>query len=408
MGLLMFFPWSCRRRKRTTPRGRHCPPRWRPTLEVLERRCVPALVVTAPHALAEFGAALQPTQTLAPDPITVTAGVPFTDVLAHVSLKDEAGWSVAIDWGDGTPASTGGLMPNARGGYDVVGRHTYAQPGTYTITITFVPVPHLPLSGLTQHVAPIAVSADVVPIDSSPPEGEPPQQGPSGGGPFKPVSGSGEGVPTPGSTFVPPDVLAALLRPLMTPSVGQADRPWTSDASAQSPWLGRIDHALPGLPIGATGGTTPATLANNRSASVAALSGADATPAGASELAQTLPSAPRTEARSLLAMQDDRGILAFLPVSAGEGPAEADQRNRLFVVPPPAVEAGARALAGGEGVEQASEDRKRGPVGWRWGYAALRLTVACCIVHVFHRLSTGTRTAPSSPAAALRRRHAAD
>ena len=40
-----------------------------------------------------------------------------------------------IDWGDGTTTS-GQIIANGSGGFDVVGSHTYAEESTYTLAVT--------------------------------------------------------------------------------------------------------------------------------------------------------------------------------------------------------------------------------------------------------------------------------
>ena len=42
----------------------------------------------------------------------------------------------SINWGDGTPSSGGSILANGTTGYDVLGNHTYAHPGTYPVNVT--------------------------------------------------------------------------------------------------------------------------------------------------------------------------------------------------------------------------------------------------------------------------------
>lgn len=79
-------------------------------------------------ALAEPGAG-QPT-------ISATAGAPIATTLATFDSSDAAGdIRAAIDWGDGTRSSAA-IVAASGGGFSVTGTHAYAQPGTYTATVT--------------------------------------------------------------------------------------------------------------------------------------------------------------------------------------------------------------------------------------------------------------------------------
>src|SRR5207302_1667492 len=41
-----------------------------------------------------------------------------------------------INWGDGSPTSTGRFSPNALGGFDISASHGYGEEGNYTISVT--------------------------------------------------------------------------------------------------------------------------------------------------------------------------------------------------------------------------------------------------------------------------------
>jgi hypothetical protein len=58
----------------------------------------------------------------------------FTDANTFATTAD---YTTNIDWGDGSPESTGVVIPTATPGvFDVEGGHTYADPGTFTTLVT--------------------------------------------------------------------------------------------------------------------------------------------------------------------------------------------------------------------------------------------------------------------------------
>lgn len=61
------------------------------------------------------------------------AGVTFTDADPQGNLSQYTG---SIDWGDGSVATPAVIAKNPFGGFAAGGVHTYAAPGTYTVTIT--------------------------------------------------------------------------------------------------------------------------------------------------------------------------------------------------------------------------------------------------------------------------------
>jgi hypothetical protein len=71
--------------------------------------------------------------------------VSFTDTNAHATAADFA--AVTIDWGDGT-TSAGTVQANGRGGFDVVGTHTYRHFGTFVPSVVLQD-----LAGRSQAVA---------------------------------------------------------------------------------------------------------------------------------------------------------------------------------------------------------------------------------------------------------------
>ncbi len=70
--------------------------------------------------------------------ISTQAGVPFSGAVGTFTDSDSFGqpsdFSANIDWGDGTPESTG-TVTGSLGSFQVLGGHTYALPGGYTISV---------------------------------------------------------------------------------------------------------------------------------------------------------------------------------------------------------------------------------------------------------------------------------
>ncbi len=71
-----------------------------------------------------------PDQTAFEDEETSLAGAVYTDP----GVLDTH--TATIDWGDGTPATPGVVVPGAPGSGSVTGSHTYPDPGVYTVTVT--------------------------------------------------------------------------------------------------------------------------------------------------------------------------------------------------------------------------------------------------------------------------------
>ncbi|QEH37730.1 hypothetical protein OJF2_63210 [Aquisphaera giovannonii] len=57
----------------------------------------------------------------------------FTDGDPNVRAAD---FVATINWGDGTSTTGGTVVANGTGGYDVLGNHAYANPGTYPVSVT--------------------------------------------------------------------------------------------------------------------------------------------------------------------------------------------------------------------------------------------------------------------------------
>jgi YVTN family beta-propeller protein len=77
-------------------------------------------------------------------PINTVQNIPFSGTVAHFTDADPAGvlgdYTAIIDWGDGTIISpdttTGTVVANLGGGFDVNGTHTYTDAGSHTLFIT--------------------------------------------------------------------------------------------------------------------------------------------------------------------------------------------------------------------------------------------------------------------------------
>src|SRR5207253_1962717 len=71
--------------------------------------------------------------------ITTTEGAAFSAVVAHLTDADfngtAADYSATITWGDGHSSSVT-VVANGSGGFDVSGTNTYAEEGSYAITVS--------------------------------------------------------------------------------------------------------------------------------------------------------------------------------------------------------------------------------------------------------------------------------
>ncbi|SNT58239.1 alpha-1,2-mannosidase, putative [Actinacidiphila glaucinigra] len=65
-----------------------------------------------------------------------TSGVAVSAPLATVTGGTASGYQATIDWGDGSPVTTGTTALSSRGVYSVSGTHTYAKPGYYQANVT--------------------------------------------------------------------------------------------------------------------------------------------------------------------------------------------------------------------------------------------------------------------------------
>jgi phospholipase C len=71
--------------------------------------------------------------------VAATEAAAFSGTVANFTDADRAGaaqeYSATIFWGDGT-TSAGAIVANSAGGFDVQGRHTYAEAASYAVVVT--------------------------------------------------------------------------------------------------------------------------------------------------------------------------------------------------------------------------------------------------------------------------------
>ena len=73
--------------------------------------------------------------------LSAQEGTPFSGVIAQFCGVSGSPSSVSINWGDGSPADTNTtLVPGSPNCIDVSAGHTYAEGGSYTVTVTPSPV----------------------------------------------------------------------------------------------------------------------------------------------------------------------------------------------------------------------------------------------------------------------------
>lgn len=121
-------------------------------IEPLERRTM--LTAVAPSVQSSQAAVAEQPITGLPQALTGTAGVPlgmhagvgYGEVIAAIRQDISAGlktFTAAIDWGDGTATNGNAYLDLSLAAdtqhrtYSVFDVHTYAQPGTYPITVVF-------------------------------------------------------------------------------------------------------------------------------------------------------------------------------------------------------------------------------------------------------------------------------
>jgi predicted alpha-1,2-mannosidase len=90
--------------------------------------------------------------------VHATSGVALSVPVATIAGGTAAGYQATINWGDGSPATTGVIAPSSRGVYGVSGSHTYAKPGYYQASVQAT-------DGTSQSSATVGVEVSYAPAD---------------------------------------------------------------------------------------------------------------------------------------------------------------------------------------------------------------------------------------------------
>ncbi|MGW2067752.1 GH92 family glycosyl hydrolase [Streptomyces sp. NPDC001953] len=98
------------------------------------------------------------TVTAASSELHTTSGVAVSAPLATVTGGTASGYQATVDWGDGTPVTTGTTALSSRGVYSVSGSHTYAKPGYHQAKVTVT-------DGNVQSAATVGVDVAYAPSD---------------------------------------------------------------------------------------------------------------------------------------------------------------------------------------------------------------------------------------------------
>jgi hypothetical protein len=174
--------WFGLNRTPRRPAGRR---RYRPAVEALDRRDLPAAFFSAGADIQTLrdavfpgifnpGGVLTGSVTVTPVPVNATAGQSFSGVIGTVfdRFADPQGrhLNAVIDWGDGSFLDVVRLQPAGNGLFNIVGTHVYRQSGTTTIAVWVQDV----RTGWTASTeVPVAV-ADTLPDAPPPPPAAPP------------------------------------------------------------------------------------------------------------------------------------------------------------------------------------------------------------------------------------------
>jgi hypothetical protein len=79
--------------------------------------------------------------------VSAVEGAEFVGTVATFTVPDTAAtldeFSASIDWGDGSPSSTGTVVPSWSGSFSVQGAHRYAEEGSATVKVTITEVANL-------------------------------------------------------------------------------------------------------------------------------------------------------------------------------------------------------------------------------------------------------------------------
>ncbi len=99
--------------------------------------CTASDAATPPDTTTgSFSVVVQPTLTVSVPGVNATEGSAFSGVVATGTAYGTTNpLSASINWGDGN-SSTGSITLNPDGSYSVAGSHTYAEEGSYALTVT--------------------------------------------------------------------------------------------------------------------------------------------------------------------------------------------------------------------------------------------------------------------------------
>jgi hypothetical protein len=107
---------------------------------------ITATATSSSHNTSEFSAPVQASPSSSGTNLTAPAGAALTGVFAMFNagfLLPAVDIAATIDWGDVGVANTNlppdtsmGTVMAAGSGFEVMGTHTYAQPGMYNVTVT--------------------------------------------------------------------------------------------------------------------------------------------------------------------------------------------------------------------------------------------------------------------------------